>query len=529
MGIRELFNKEISAHPQEAHSHFTIVDPDSWSIFPSGTCDAAKMQKSGWEGPFPYVVDEVQYEAFGKRACYIDSMKIFLDDLGIRDGSNVTITCPGCGEILELPVSNEEQHFQCSICNKKFSVKNKTAVLIQDANKKPARAKLIDDTASAPRRQATYFQLEKIRESKDLFKYWRLFSLAPMSIKIASIFVVIQVLLDVLLREDLSGRSQTYTYGFAVVTLWMLSGVLKGYNWSRWTLVGVRGLGFVAAPFLYLGFIKSNSVWEIGLYADTMVSCGATFLTSIPYLIAIVLPSSNKWFNGYVADMNKLCKAVDDDMKPMSFGKQMLTVLVIAVILGGLAIGKVLLSDVAQKLAGNETQIKDESAILESISSEYQKRVNANRFGEVLNDADLLFARKKVEDTEWRIRDAKEFLNASIIKVKIELSKDRDLENKSRQYRDFDEARKTTLNFLKDYYQVQLDMVEQAAKIFYSSRMNSRDCPEDEQKKLQKLYGRYKHYSSSRVELQRLVDLNNKMIEMAKDFQAKADAISDNP
>ena len=529
MNARELFVEAIVAHPKEAHSHFTIVDPDTWSVFPSNTCNATQMREAGWEGPFQYVVDNIHYDAFGKRVRCNESMKLFLGDWGSDGASNVQITCPSCGEKLELPILSEGQHFRCSSCDKKFVVKDKKAVLIQDSSdeKGPLRAKLIEDNISVSQRQSTYFQLEKIKESKDLFKYGRLFSIAPTSVKIATIFVVIQVLLDILLRVETSGKTQTYTYGFAFVTLWMLSGVLKGYNWSRWTLLTVRGLALVATPFLYFGLAKSNSAWEAALYSDAMMSCIGTFLTSIPYIIALVLPSANRWFNGYVADMNKLYKAVENDMKPITLGKQLLAVLIIAVILGGIAIGRVLLSDMAQKLDGNESQIKSESAILESINSEYQKRVQANRFGEVLNDADLLFARRNVENTKWRIKDAKEFLNVCISKSSIELNKDRCLENKSSQYREFDEMRSKVLNLLKDYYQAQLDMVEQAEKIFYSSRMNSRDCPEGERMRLQKLYGMYSHFSTSKEELQKLVDLNNKMLKMAKVLQKKADDISD--
>ena len=122
MNDRELFAEAIAAHPNEAHSHFTIVDPDAWSVFPANTCDATQMRKVGWDGPFQYVVDNIQYDAFGKCTRCDKSMKLFLDDWGSNVDSTAQIACPSCGEILELPISSEGQHFCCSTCNKKFIV-----------------------------------------------------------------------------------------------------------------------------------------------------------------------------------------------------------------------------------------------------------------------------------------------------------------------------------------------------------------------------------------------------------------------
>jgi hypothetical protein len=350
MDIRELFSKEIVANPQQAHLYFTVTNPDTWSVFPLGTCDIFKMRKAGWDGPFSYAIDNIEYEAFCKGFQCYSSMKTFLEGLGVN--LNFVITCPGCGELLELPISREGQHFRCSICSKKFIIKNNKTVLIQEIENKitsgknnPLMAKLIDDNISMSQHQLAYFQLEKIRNSKDLLKYLRLFSIAPLSVKIATVLVIVQVLLELLFRpEPLKG--QAYDYCFSACTIWLLSGVLKGYNKSRWILLAIRGFALLAIPLLYLGALNSNSSVMTDFYYEKMSCAMGTFLTSIPYVIALLLPSANKWFDGCVVDMNKLHKISEEEMKPVPHKKRVLLILIVAIIFIIIVIGKALLSAV---------------------------------------------------------------------------------------------------------------------------------------------------------------------------------------
>ena len=81
-------------------------------------------------------------------------------------------------------------------------------------------------------------------------------------------------------------------------------------------------------------------------YYEKMSCAMGTFLTSIPYVIALLLPSANKWFDGYVVDMNKLHKISEEEMKPMPHKKRVLLILIVAIIFIIIVIGKALLSAV---------------------------------------------------------------------------------------------------------------------------------------------------------------------------------------
>lgn len=516
MGLKETFKDAVVKHPREAHSHFTVVDPDNWSVYPSGITDSAKMHKAGWEGPFTYSADGVEYEAFGKSSAIKDSMRVFLDDWGVDDSSTVKITCPSCRETLELPAEAEGRRCSCFKCGCRFLVKGGRPLLQESKSEnKPLRAILVDESGTDQREMATFFQLEKIRKSKDLFKYWSLFSLAPTSIKVATVFVLLQVVVDILFTvEPSNGRN--YNYCFECATIFIFSGILKGYNTSRWLLFALRGFVLVATPFLYFGASGVKSDMLAKLYVETFGACVATLLTSLPYLIALCMPSANKWFKGYVADEKKLDKAVKDNVNPQPFGKVVLGAVIIVLTLVGLIVGRMLCSDIAQRIDGNEAQINQETSVLSTIQEEYQKRVHANQFGQVLSDVDKLFARKDVAKTKWRINDAKHFLREAIAKTHFELTKDRQLKNKSSEYREFHVIRTKTLTILKDFYQSQLDLVEQTEKIFYSSWMKSKDCPQSELTKLQKTYGKYSHYSTSMAELKKLAELNSRMLNKSK-------------
>ena len=394
MKLIEQFTEAVYLHPSEAHSHFVVVDADNWSVFPSGTCDKDKMEKAGWVGPFSYKVNDVPYEAFGKSSAISDSMKLFLDDWGVSSSAASLIVCPSCGETLEIPPSVDGQHFRCSTCNNKFVLFAGKAIASTEHTKGKGNAKCGDEANDETQKQAAFFLLEKIRNSKDLLKYVRLFAIAPMSIKVATIFVLLQVGIDILFRADFPGVSTTYAYGFVIVTLWLLSGVLKGYNRSRWVLVGVRVFALLMVPFLCLGHSGSLK----STYLDFAQQCMTTFISSIPYLVALLMPSANLWFNGCVEDMRKLKQAAENDMAPLTLGEKVITVVIIALVMLGIAIGKVLVSDVAEEKNGSVSchrkeghandVIKREMKIIDQRVAQQQSILKASKLDLVFKEED---------------------------------------------------------------------------------------------------------------------------------------------
>lgn len=69
------FSEAIRKHPLEARSHFEIVDPAVWKIFPAGKGNISAMQRLGWSGPFGFSVSGQDFEAFGRKGNGSDNLK----------------------------------------------------------------------------------------------------------------------------------------------------------------------------------------------------------------------------------------------------------------------------------------------------------------------------------------------------------------------------------------------------------------------------------------------------------------------
>lgn len=96
------------------------------------------------------------------------------------------ITCPGCGVELELPPEAVGRHLLCDVCNTKFEVSLSASRIMQ-------QPKIIN---AGTKRSFDKKQLDDLAQSKGLKKFYRLFILAPASIKFITIYIFCMASLD---------------------------------------------------------------------------------------------------------------------------------------------------------------------------------------------------------------------------------------------------------------------------------------------------------------------------------------------
>ena len=80
--LNELFWDAVARHPQEAKSHFEIVDPDVWKMRPAGFVRRSDTVSARWAGPFRFQVGRDEFEVYGRRGRIETSQRLFLSDYG---------------------------------------------------------------------------------------------------------------------------------------------------------------------------------------------------------------------------------------------------------------------------------------------------------------------------------------------------------------------------------------------------------------------------------------------------------------
>ena len=96
------------------------------------------------------------------------------------------IQCPGCGIELELPPEAVGRHLLCDACNTKFEVELSVARVVQ-------QPKIISKETKRP---CDKKQLDDLAQSRGLKKFYRLFVLAPASIKFITAYISCMFALD---------------------------------------------------------------------------------------------------------------------------------------------------------------------------------------------------------------------------------------------------------------------------------------------------------------------------------------------
>ena len=78
--LDKAFKDAVLLHPQEARSHFELVDPGVWRVDVSGRLS---MLGKEWIGPYPFCIDGSEYDAYGLKSRIIASQQLFLSDIGV--------------------------------------------------------------------------------------------------------------------------------------------------------------------------------------------------------------------------------------------------------------------------------------------------------------------------------------------------------------------------------------------------------------------------------------------------------------
>lgn len=79
-----IFAEQVRLHPDEARSHFEIVDPDVWRVVEAGNAYLVLNDGSDWRGPFSFSVGGIRYEAYAHRNRCAESQRLFLEDWGVE-------------------------------------------------------------------------------------------------------------------------------------------------------------------------------------------------------------------------------------------------------------------------------------------------------------------------------------------------------------------------------------------------------------------------------------------------------------
>lgn len=79
-----IFAEQVRLHPEEARSHFEIVDPDVWRVVEAGNVYLILKDCSDWKGPFSFSVGGIRYEAYAHHDRCAESQRLFLEDWGVQ-------------------------------------------------------------------------------------------------------------------------------------------------------------------------------------------------------------------------------------------------------------------------------------------------------------------------------------------------------------------------------------------------------------------------------------------------------------
>lgn len=519
------FEEAILTYPERAYEHFMLVDPSFWNVSNAGSYPAEKMVEKGWRGPYSLKVDGQAYDVYGNPKVIGQSANRFLLSVGLP--SVTFLECPNCGETLELPSDVGSRHVRCPYCEDKFVVSDGVAYAIE-ADKGRPKAIVVKDiaelnkekgVASRPFDLSVVASFRSLCESKDLSKYKQLFMIAPGCVKVAAVLILLQVALSIMTQP--TSASSKANYSFAFITVWLLGGILKASNASRWALMGLRAFALLAAPIFAVWAADETSVRSASWFSDLFLGCLWTFVTSIPYVVALFLPKANKWFHHELDLTEKLRKCVIGE-KHGKIRSRLMTSLGIAIFVLVCALGKVFLGGMIEGAEKDRQMLVSAVERYQRITADYSRRAKENSFGKVLDDKDLLLGRKEVAITKWRIGDAKDLLSKAISDTEREMNRKYDFYDiEDSDVASFVKVRNEEMPMLLRYFKEQLALVEQTEKIFYSALMESPSCSEFERQQLRSKYGRYEGYARSRAELQRLVEINDRMMKIGKEISGE--------
>ena len=181
------------------------------------------------------------------------------------------ITCPGCGAELELPSDAVGRHLLCDVCDTKFEVNLSVSRILQ-------RPKIITTKAKRP---CDRKQLDDIAQSKGLKKFYRLFVLAPASIKFITAYIFCMFVLD----SIAGGRPSTVGFLFLLPCLPLLK--RKDKAWRALLILCYLSLG----TSILLTVLAVTSRADKGMLVIAITSA----IVTLPTYIALWQHTARQW------------------------------------------------------------------------------------------------------------------------------------------------------------------------------------------------------------------------------------------
>ena len=132
-------------------------------------------------------------------------------------------------------------------------------------------------------------------KDRDLLKYKRLFKMSPASIKTATVFILIHLAIILFFYFEGGSSGKRNLWNFCLL-IYLLSGILKASNKCRWVLTTLKALVFLL--FIYAVCIGWSSGVKTTDEFHFVLAWSAALDTalSLPYVIALFMPSANRWF-----------------------------------------------------------------------------------------------------------------------------------------------------------------------------------------------------------------------------------------
>ena len=191
------------------------------------------------------------------------------------------IQCPGCGIELELPPEAVGRHLLCDACNTKFEVELSAARVVQ-------QPKIISKKAKRP---CDKKQLDDLAQSKGLKKFYRLFILAPASIKFITIYIFCMASLDSIAR----GKPSPVGFLFLLPCFPLLKRKEKAWRW----LAVLCYLSFAASAVMLVSAFTLDNIDGIlpGISSkvEFIVTGILSALVNLPIFIALRRSTARQW------------------------------------------------------------------------------------------------------------------------------------------------------------------------------------------------------------------------------------------
>ena len=195
------------------------------------------------------------------------------------------IQCPGCGIELELPPEAVGRHLLCDACNTKFEVELSAARVVQ-------QPKIISKEA---KRTYDKKQLDDLAQSKGLKKFYRLFVLAPASIKFIAIYTICLVVLDLVACATFGDKPSSIGIILLISLFPLLKRKEKAWRW----LAVLCYLSFAAsAVMLVIAFTLDNIdgiLPGISSKVEFIVTGILSALVNLPIFIALRRSTARQW------------------------------------------------------------------------------------------------------------------------------------------------------------------------------------------------------------------------------------------